>query len=120
MFLTTPRAPPRRLQRSLEQRGGNGDHDGGRHRQIQQVGADGREARILQQNRLEAVHRVREGIDIGDSAKPRRKRLNGIDGAAGENSSVFRIPNMARGTRGSSTRTISRNIMVLKANEVAT
>ena len=36
----------------------------------------------------------------------------------GKNSSVFRTPNMARGTRGSSTRTIMRNIMPLNAIEV--
>src|ERR1019366_2874263 len=71
------------LQRSLEQRGGKRDHDGSRNCQIEQVRADRREARILQQNGLEAVYRVGEGIDIGDSAEPRRKRLNGIDGAAG-------------------------------------
>ncbi len=36
----------------------------------------------------------------------------------GKNSSVFSTPNMARGTSGSSTRTIIRNIMPLKANDV--
>ena len=37
----------------------------------------------------------------------------------GKKSSVFSTPNMARGTSGSSTRTIIRNIMPLKAMEVA-
>ena len=36
----------------------------------------------------------------------------------GKNSSVLSTPNMARGTSGSSTRTIIRNIMPLKAMEV--
>ena len=30
------------------------------------------------------------------------------------------MPNMARGTRGSSIRTISKNIIVLNANDVST
>ena len=38
----------------------------------------------------------------------------------GKNRRVLRMPNMARGTSGSSTRTIIRNIMALKAIEVAT
>src|ERR1035437_3828760 len=37
----------------------------------------------------------------------------------GKNSSVFRMPKVARGTRGSSTRTIIRNIMQLNAAAVA-
>src|SRR6266568_1565459 len=37
----------------------------------------------------------------------------------GKKSNVFRIPKIARGTRGSSTRTISRNIIVLNATEVS-
>ena len=37
----------------------------------------------------------------------------------GYNSSTLSTPNMARGTSGSSTRTMSRNIMPLKAIEPA-
>ena len=110
----------RSLQRPLKQRNRNPQRNCRKHRKEKHVAPHRRQRSFFQQQAFEAIHRVSERIHSRNRPQPPRKRLNRITDPLGKNSSVFRMPNMARGTSGSSIRTISKNIMVLNASEVST
>jgi hypothetical protein len=63
---------------------------------------------------------IGEGIDCGDLLHPSGEALRRVDGAAREVEHVLSTPKIARGSSGSLTRTISRNIRLISANAVTT
>src|SRR5690348_16321799 len=54
------------LQRAAEEQCGRGHHDDGEDGEKQQVEGDGGESGVLEEQRLESVYGVGEGIDYGD------------------------------------------------------
>ncbi len=107
-------------QRPLKQRSRNRQRHNPKRKQKQQVHSDRHKAAVLKQDLLEAVHRIGKRIDDSDRLQPRWNPVTGEIAPLGKKSSVFNTPNIARGTSGSSTRTISRNMNPLKATEVQT
>src|ERR1700687_1746143 len=72
------------LQGSFEQRNRNPQGDRGEDREEEHVSPDGGEARFLQQQTFEAVHRIREWVALRNGAQPPRKGLDGIDRTTGK------------------------------------
>ncbi len=64
-------------ERAAEEEGGGGHGDQGEDGEEGEVGSDGPEAGVFEQQFLEAVHGVGEGVDDGDDLHPGGK---GVDG----------------------------------------
>ena len=66
------------------------------------------------------MHGIGERVNDRDGFHPGRKRLVGYTAPLGKYSTVLSMPKMARGTSGSLTRTMIRNIMLISASAVTT
>jgi len=64
------------LERPLEKGCRNQQRADSENKQEQQIGLNGHESSILQQNRFESVNRIRKRIDNRNRAQPFRKRRN--------------------------------------------